>query len=165
MILNQQELEDAKAQLEYAKAQLNEYEAQLKTEDASNLEIEHLLTPLMTFYARYEAEILAYEHLVESGPSGVAPLERLIEVGRYLVELRIAQKLTQEDLAQRLETSLEQVITNERTEYCMVSSAAVRRALREITGSPNVQRALPCSYLQEQRVRLNNEPARAQGGR
>lgn len=77
-------------------------------------QIEAATVPLRAFQAELSDEATRYE-AVRCGAAG--PFRRLSDLGRFLIELRIAGGLTQRELAERLGVAESQVSRDERHEY------------------------------------------------
>ena len=114
MFKNEAEYQMALARIETDKVaalrQREEFAATGLTEE----EINEALQPLLSFHAQLVDEVRWYERIVQKDFSS---LENLDALGRLLIAIRLAQKISQEELAQRLRVSVGEVIQNERDEY------------------------------------------------
>ncbi len=88
--------------------------------------IKRVLDPIRTFSAQLREEIDTYEALKR----GEFPaLENFAGMGQMLIALRIAQGLTQRELAQRMGVNESQVSRDERNEYHGVTLDRAQRIL------------------------------------
>ena len=114
MFKNEAEYQMALARIETDKVaalrQREEFAATGLTEE----EVNEALQPLLSFHAQLVDEVRWYERIVQKDFSS---LENLDALGRLLIAIRLAQKISQEELAQRLRVSVGEVIQNERDEY------------------------------------------------
>jgi len=88
--------------------------------------IKRVLDPIRTFSAKLRDEIETYDAL-KRGEFPV--LENFAGMGQMLIALRIAQGLTQRELAQRMGVNESQVSRDERNEYRGVTRDRVQRIL------------------------------------
>jgi DNA-directed RNA polymerase specialized sigma subunit len=72
------------------------------------------MQPLLSFHAQFEEEIEWYERVRRRE---IEPLQNLSNSGRLLIALRIANGMTQKELAERLGVSEGQVSRDEHNEY------------------------------------------------
>jgi DNA-directed RNA polymerase specialized sigma subunit len=89
-------------------------------------EVERGMEPLLAFQAQLQEEVAWYER-VSRGDFGT--ILRLTELGRLLIAVRIAQGLTQRQLADRLGVSEAQVSRDERNEYHGIGVDRAQRIL------------------------------------
>lgn len=102
-------------------------------------------------YESLREEIEQYE-LLKSGKAGVLELNNLADLPDLLIRARIAQGLTQTDLAQRLDMKPQQIQRYESERY---SSASMRRLL-EIASVLNIQKKEKAA-IQLKQCQLNND--------
>jgi DNA-binding transcriptional regulator YiaG len=88
-----------------------------RAEGYAGEELKRLLDPLRSHLAQVEEEVETYEKLQRGELSEIGELINLRELGRSLVQLRIAAQLTQRELAKRLGVEESQVSRWERNEY------------------------------------------------
>jgi DNA-directed RNA polymerase specialized sigma subunit len=89
-------------------------------------EIERGMEPLLSFQAQLAEEVEWYENVRRRN---FAPLRRLTAMGRMLIALRIANGLTQRELAERLGVSEAAVSRDERNEYHGITMERAQRIL------------------------------------
>jgi DNA-binding XRE family transcriptional regulator len=89
-------------------------------------EVERAMEPLLSFYAQLTEEIAWYENVRRRN---FAPIRRLTEIGRMLIALRIANGLSQRELADRLGVSEAVVSRDERNEYHNITVERAQRIL------------------------------------
>jgi len=89
-------------------------------------EVERALEPTMAFHAQLREEIEWYERVQRRA---FEVLHNLAGLGRLLIALRIANGLTQNELAERLGVSEAQVSRDERNEYHGITLERAQRIL------------------------------------
>lgn len=114
MIRNEDEYREARARVQQEKDRLAQYEQSLGNSGLSPAQARKALEPLLSFRLQLEEEIAAYERLKKTEFN---ELHNFQGFGQLLVSLRIAQGLTQRELAQRLGIDESQVSRDERNEY------------------------------------------------
>lgn len=115
-------LEQLKQNDDFARAQ----RAALEEAGFAPEEIERGLEPLLSFRNSLEEEVAWYESVKRREfPS----MLRLGDVGRLLIALRIANKLSQRELAKRLGVSEAQVSRDEKNEYHGITLERAQRVL------------------------------------
>ena len=92
----------------------------------SEVEVYRALEPMLSFRARLEEEVEWYER-VRRRDFGV--IRDLSAVGTLLIAVRIANGLSQKELAERLGVSEAQVSRDERNEYHGITVDRVQRVL------------------------------------
>ena len=92
----------------------------------SEVEVYRALEPMLSFRARLEEEVEWYER-VRRQDFGV--IRDLSAVGTLLIAVRIANGLSQKELAERLGVSEAQVSRDERNEYHGITVDRVQRVL------------------------------------
>jgi len=114
MLRTEKELEGAKKQL----SKLNElYETQmteLQGKGLSKKQAEESLSSSFTYAKQCQEEIDLYERLKKGE---LPPEDHFASLGRYFVAARIARKMTQRQLAERLNVKESAVSRDERNEY------------------------------------------------
>lgn len=114
MIKNEKEYKNAVKRVVEEKQRIKETKERLKLEGLKREEIERVIEPIISFHLQLEEEVKSYEQLKR----GKFPeIINFRGVGHLLVCLRIAQGLTQSDLAKKLKVSSSQVSRDERNEY------------------------------------------------
>ena len=95
-------------------------------------EVEAAMEPLLCFQEQLTEEITWYENVCRGHFS---PIKRLTDLGRLLISLRIANGLTQRELAERLKVSESAVSRDERNEYHGITIERAQRILDAIGAS------------------------------
>jgi DNA-binding XRE family transcriptional regulator len=129
MIKSEDEYQAAHRSLMERKTQIAEEELRLKEKGLDAAQRKRALDPWRSFVLQMEEEMEAYERLQRGD---IGELVNLHELGRTLVALRIASKITQRELARRLKVDESQVSRWERNEYHGITiekAAAVLDAL------------------------------------
>lgn len=124
MIRNEAEYREA---LERLKGEMERLEAQrgaLRQTGLTTRDVKRVCDPMKSFYLQLKEEIEDYERLRRGEFSEI---HNLRGIGQLLIGLRIAQNLSQRELAERLGVHESQVSRDERNEY---SNITVERAIR-----------------------------------
>lgn len=124
MIRNESEYKEAVGRLADERLRLDEHRSRLRTAGLSEPEIQRVTDPMESFHLQLVEEVRAYERLKRGE---FETLENLRGLGHLLISLRIAQGITQRELARRLGVSETQVSRDERNEYFGVT---LERAMR-----------------------------------
>lgn len=114
MIRNEAEYREAVVRLREERARLDEQRKQLKANGLTPEQIKRATDPMESFHLQLAEEVESYERL-KRGEFGET--HNLRGIGRLLIGLRIAQGLSQRELAQRLGVNESQVSRDERNEY------------------------------------------------
>ena len=114
MIRNDAEYQEAVERLKAEGQRLRQQEKQLKELDLAKEEIKRVLDPVRSFQEQLKEEVQSYERLKRGEFDEVRNFEGM---GRLFVALRIAQGMTQRELAERLGVHESQVSRDERNEY------------------------------------------------
>ena len=99
MIRNEAEYQEASARLASERNRLGEHRARLKETGLSDDEIKRVTDPMETFHLQLREEVESYERLKRGE---FEELENLRGLGHLLISLRIAQGMSQRELAKRL---------------------------------------------------------------
>jgi ribosome-binding protein aMBF1 (putative translation factor) len=114
MIRNENEYKEAVGRLEQERERLAEHRARLKATGLTTEEIKRVIDPIESFHLQLKEEVESYERLKRQE---FEELENLRGLGHLLISLRIAQGISQRDLAKRLGVHESQVSRDERNEY------------------------------------------------
>ncbi len=114
MIRNEAEYQEASARLASERSRLGEHRARLKQTGLSDEEIKRVIDPMESFHLQLKEEVESYERLKRGE---FEELENLRGLGHLLISLRIAQGMSQRELARRLDVHESQVSRDERNEY------------------------------------------------
>ncbi len=129
MIRNETEYQKAIEKLKSEQELLKQQQQELKAMDLSRAEIKRAMDPLRSFHEQLKEEVASYERLCRGEFDEVTNFEG---VGRLLVALRIANGLTQRELAERLGVHETAVSRDERNEYHGVTIERASRVLAAI---------------------------------
>jgi ribosome-binding protein aMBF1 (putative translation factor) len=124
MIRNETEYQEASERLTQERQRLAEHKARLKAAGLAEDEIKRVIDPFESFHLQLKEEVESYEKL-KRGEFG--ELDNLRGLGHLLISIRIAQGLSQRDLAKRLNVHESQVSRDERNEYFGIT---LERAIR-----------------------------------
>ena len=114
MIRNENEYKEAVQRLAEERARLEEHRARLKESGLGKGELKRVMDPLQSFHEQLREEVASYERLKRGE---FDDLENLCGLGHLLVSLRIAQGISQRELANRLDVHESQISRDERNEY------------------------------------------------
>src|SRR5258707_4724212 len=114
MIRNETEYQEASARLTEERNRLTEHRARLRETGLSDEEIKRVIDPMESFHLQLKEEVESYERLKRGE---FEELDNLRGLGHLLISLRIAQGLSQRELAKRLNVHESQVSRDERNEY------------------------------------------------
>ena len=124
MIRNETEYQEASERLAQEWQRLAEHRSRLNAAGLADEEIKRVIDPLESFHLQLKEEVESYEKL-KRGEFG--ELDNLRGLGHLLISIRIAQGLSQRDLAKRLNVHESQVSRDERNEYFGIT---LERAIR-----------------------------------
>ena len=114
MIRNETEYKEAVARLAEERNRLGEHRSRLKESGLTDEEIKRVIDPMELFHLQLKEEVESYERLKRG------EFDELVNFrgfGHLLIALRIAQGVSQRDLARRLSVHESQVSRDERNEY------------------------------------------------
>jgi hypothetical protein len=114
MIRNEAEYQEASQRLAEESRRFDEHRLRLKQSGLSDLEIRRVIDPLESFHLQLKEEVEAYERLKRGE---FEELDNLRGLGHLLITSRIAQGLSQRELARRLNVHESQISRDERNEY------------------------------------------------
>ena len=114
MIRNEAEYQEASVRLAEEQKRLVEHRARLKEAGLTEEEIKRVIDPIESFHLQLREEVESYERLKRGE---FEELENLRGLGHLLIALRIAQGISQRELARRLSVHESQVSRDERNEY------------------------------------------------
>src|SRR3984893_4692093 len=114
MIRNESEYQEASARLAEKSQRLADHRARLKEAGLNDDEIKRVIDPMESFHLQLREEVESYERLKRQE---FQELDNLRGLGHLLISLRIAQGISQRELARRLDVHESQVSRDERNEY------------------------------------------------
>jgi DNA-binding Xre family transcriptional regulator len=126
MIRNEREYKEALSRLERDGETIAAQRRTLIDRGLSGEEVERAMGPMLSFNAQLEEEVEWYERVRRRDFEVV---DNLSAVGALLIALRIANDLSQKELANRLGVSEAQVSRDERNEYRGVTVERAQRVL------------------------------------
>lgn len=129
MIRSRSEYREAVRQAEAGRGHLVEHRANLEAMGLKPDEVERFLGPVRHMQLRLEEEVARFERL---NRGDIEPSWTLEDLGRLLVEARIARGMTQRALALKLGVDESMVSRDERNEYHGVSAERARLILEAI---------------------------------
>jgi DNA-binding XRE family transcriptional regulator len=114
MIRNETEYKAAAVRLGEENKRLAEHRSRLKDTGLSDEEIKRVIDPIESFHLQLKEEVEGYERLKRGE---FDELDNFRGFGHLLISLRIAQGVSQRELAKRLNVHESQVSRDERNEY------------------------------------------------
>jgi len=114
MIRNEAEYKEAVERLTAEQHRLAEHRARLKIAGLTDDEIKRVTDPMESFHLQLCEEVESYERLKRGE---FEELENFGGLGHLMISLRIAQGISQRELAKRLGAHESQVSRDERNEY------------------------------------------------
>ena len=126
MIRNEAEYLEASDRLAEERKRLADHRARLREAGLGDDDIKRVIDPMESFHLQLKEEVESYERLKRGE---FEELENLRGLGQLLISLRIAQGMSQRELARRLNVHESQVSRDERNEYFGVT---LERAVRVI---------------------------------
>jgi DNA-binding XRE family transcriptional regulator len=114
MIHNEKEYAEAINRLTEENDRLSLYRKRLKEEGLSAEAVQRVVDPMESFHLQLKEEVESYERLKRRE---FDELDNFRGFGHMLISLRIAQGITQRELAKRLGVHESQVSRDERNEY------------------------------------------------
>lgn len=114
MIRNETEYQEASTRLTDERKRLAEHRARLREAGLNEDEIKRVIDPMESFHLQLQEEVESYERLKRGE---FEDLENFRGFGHLLISLRIAQGMSQRELAKRLKVHESQVSRDERNEY------------------------------------------------
>jgi ribosome-binding protein aMBF1 (putative translation factor) len=129
MIRSESEYQEAVKRLSEEQKRLVEHRARLKETGLTDEEIKRVIDPMESFYLQFKEEVESYERLKRGE---FEELDNLRGLGHLLIALRIAQGVSQRELAKRLEVHESQVSRDERNEYFGVTLERAGRILEAL---------------------------------
>ena len=114
MIRNETEYQEASTRLSDERKRLADHRARLKEAGLSNEEIKRVIDPMESFHLQLKEEVDSYERIKRGE---FEERDNLRGFGQLLISLRIAQGVSQRELAKRLNVHESQVSRDQRNEY------------------------------------------------
>lgn len=114
MIRNETEYQEASVRLTEERTRLAEHRSRLREAGLTDVEIKRVIDPMESFHLQLQEEVESYERLKRGE---FDDLDNLRGLGHLLISTRIAQGISQRELARRLEVHESQVSRDERNEY------------------------------------------------
>ena len=114
MIRNENEYKEAVTRLDEEQTRLKQHRRRLKESGLSDEEIKRVVDPIESFHLQLKEEVESYERLKRGE---FEELDNFRGLGHLLISLRIAQGVSQRELAKRLNVHETQVSRDERNEY------------------------------------------------
>ena len=114
MIRNETEYKEAVARLGAERDRLKEHAVRLKDAGLGADEIKRVVDPMESFHLQLQEEVESYERLRRGE---FDDLDNFRGFGHLLIAMRIAQGISQRELAKRLDVHESQISRDERNEY------------------------------------------------
>ncbi len=126
MIRNETEYQEALSRLKRDKDVIQQQQRQLESLELSKSEIKTAMSPVLSFHEQLKEEVEWYER-VKRGEFDT--INSMSDMGKYLIALRIANNITQTELAHRLNVNQAQVSRDEKNDYHGVSLSRAQKIL------------------------------------
>jgi len=126
MIRNKKEYNEARQRLGADEAFIGEQRKALESLELTSAEIHRAMQPALSFHAQLLEEVRWYERVRARDFDAI---QSLGAIGRLLIAARIANGVTQRELAERLGVSEAQVSRDERNEYHGITVDRAQRIL------------------------------------
>jgi ribosome-binding protein aMBF1 (putative translation factor) len=114
LIRNETEYQEASTRLIDERNRLAEHRARLREAGLSDEETKRVIDPMESFHLQLQEEVESYERLKRGE---FEELENFRGFGHLLISVRIAQRVSQRELARRLNVHESQISRDERNEY------------------------------------------------
>ena len=129
MIRNETEYREAVKRIKEESKRLMDQQKKLGEMDLSREQIKRAMDPMRSFHEQLKEEVASYERLRRREFEEV---RNFAGIGQLLIALRIAQGLSQRELAFRLEVHESQVSRDERNEYRGITMERAERVLEAL---------------------------------
>jgi ribosome-binding protein aMBF1 (putative translation factor) len=126
MIRNETEYQEASARLTEERTRLAQHRGRLREAGLDDREIKRVIDPMESFHLQLQEEVESYERLKRGE---FDELDNLRGLGHLLISTRIAQGMSQRELARRLDVHESQVSRDERNEYHGITLERAARIL------------------------------------
>ena len=143
MIRNEKEYQEAVRRLEQDNEVIEKQKNALLKTKLSAKEIENALEPVRSFHEQLVEEVEWYER-VKRGDFGA--ISSLKQIGRILIALRIANSLSQKDLADKMGVEQTQISRDERNEYHGISVDRAQKILDLLNGHVDLKVLMDQQY-------------------
>lgn len=129
MIRSETEYREAVKRIREEEKRLDAQRAKLQEMDLGRAEIKRAMDPLFSFHEQLKEEIESYERLKRGQ---FDEIRNFAGLGRLLIAVRIAQGISQRELAERLGVHETQVSRDERNEYHGITVERANRILEAL---------------------------------
>lgn len=129
MIHNEKEYREAVGRLAEETSRLVGYRARLREAGLAADEIKRVIDPMESFHLQLKEEVDSYERLKRRE---FDEIDNFRGFGNLLISLRIAQGMTQRELARRLGVHESQISRDERNEYFGVTLERAMKVLEAL---------------------------------
>jgi len=126
MIRTESEYAQAKLRLTSEKVRLAKQRTQLRISGLTASEIKRVTDPIKSFSLQLQEEVQSYERLKHQKFQAI---DNLRGFGHLLISIRIAQSISQRELAKRLDVHESQISRDERNEYFGISLERAAKVL------------------------------------
>ena len=126
MIRTESEYAQAKLRLTSEKVRLAKQRTQLRISGLTASEIKRVTDPIKSCYLQLQEEVQSYERLKHQKFQAI---DNLRGFGHLLISIRIAQSISQRELAKRLDVHESQISRDERNEYFGISLERAAKVL------------------------------------
>jgi DNA-binding XRE family transcriptional regulator len=131
MIRNDAEYQLAITRLADERGRLADHRQRLKEAGLTDEEIKRVIDPMESFHLQFQEEVDSYEKLKRGEFDELSNFQGF---GNLLIALRIAQGISQRELARRLDVHESQVSRDERNEYFGITMERAIKVLDALNG-------------------------------
>jgi DNA-binding XRE family transcriptional regulator len=126
MIRSEKEYQNVLDRLEKERELIEKQKKHFKELGHTDEEIDRLLQPMISFHSQLEEEVEAYDEMKRGN---LGTLYDFVNIGRWLIGVRIALGMTQKEFAEELGVSEAQVSRDENNEYHGITVEKANRIL------------------------------------
>ena len=109
---------------------------ELKDMGLTDEQVTKVTEPEMAFYEQLDEEVKAYDRLRRQDESELNKYDKLQDLGKLLIALRIYGGMSQSQLAQRLGVDPSQVSRDEKNEYFGITLSRAQKVLEALGANP-----------------------------
>lgn len=135
MIKNDAEYKEARRRIDLDRQVAEEQRRALKEAGLSEEQVKRGMEPLLLFQQQLAGEMALYDNVLQRR---LPRVRRLPQIGPLLVALRVANGITQRELAHRLGVSESAVCRDERSEYRGITLERAQRVLDALEESLSI---------------------------
>ncbi len=136
MIRNEQEYQEVLGRLKQDEDLIALQTKQLQEAGLSPEQVQRALEPMISFNEQLKEEVEWYNKVKRRD---FGTIRNMVDVGKYLIALRIANGISQRELAQRLGVSESQISRDERNDYHGIKLERIQKILEAMNESLEIK--------------------------